>query len=240
MTDFELTPDTIHSATNYDEIEKVRKLLNADSTLAYKKDEMGFTALHYAAKYGFQEILSLLMENGADANQPGYRGMNALHLASFHNQFKISMLLKEQSVTLDYNAVDEAGNSALHYAAMGGSLKNVEFLVENGANVNGTNAKMATPLMCAILHSHENVANEFLSHKECDINHQDCKGETALHFASRCGLNEMITMLLEHGANKYKANIMEQKPVDVAAGPTSVMLLECMNPRRSMHELQMK
>ena len=42
------------------------------------------------------------------------------------------------------NAVDEAGNSALHYACLMGSSRCSDFLLENGANINATNAKMAT------------------------------------------------------------------------------------------------
>ena len=225
VVELELPPDTIHSVTIFEEIDKLRSLLATDSTLAYKKDEFDWTPLHYAARYGFHDIVSVLMENGADANQPGQNGMNALHVACYRNQIRIAKLLKEQSVTMDYNAVDEAGNSALHYAAMSGSLKCSEFLLQNGANVNGTNAKMATPVMMAALYSQENIIDDHMLVKECDINHQDCKGETALHYAARCGLDEMVSVLLKHKADKNKSNVMEQKPIDVACDETIQDLL---------------
>ena len=155
------------------------------------------------------------MSNGADANQPGLKGMNALHLACYNNQIEVVNLLNKLSVTLDYNAVDEAGNSALHYAASSGSLRCTEFLLNNGANINGTNAKMATPIMMATLYSQSNLIETLMKVKQCDINHQDCKGETALHWATRCGYINVIKTLLKLGADKNKINVMEQKPFNL-------------------------
>lgn len=206
----------IHSATIYAEIDMVRKLLTEDSTLAYKTDDYDKTPLHYAAEKGLSDIVKLLMENGADANQPGQKGMNALHVACNNNQIEIVKLLKELNVTLDISAVDEAGNSPLHYAASNGSLRCTEFLLNNGANINATNSKMATPIMMSVLFAQENMVEILMNNKECDINHQDCKGETCLHWAVKCGYNNLVKKLLSLGADKYKLNVMEQKPIDVA------------------------
>ena len=215
-------------------------MLTKDSTLAYKTDEYDRTPLHYAAEKGYPEIVTLLIENGADANQPGQKGKNALHLACYFNQIEIVRLLKKLSVTLDYNAVDDAGNRALHYAFLSGSSRCAEFLLDNGANINATNAKMATPIMMATLYAQENMIDILMKRKECDINHQDCKGETALHWAARCGYPIVVRQLLLLKADKHRMNVMEQKAADVSSDKLIEQILRMRGiPRASFVSKQM-
>ena len=211
-----MTQMDIHSASINNDIETVKQLLSKDSTLACKKDEFDQSPLHYASAKGLLDIAKLLIQNGADPNHPGQRGMNALHLACNYNQFDIVKLFQQKLVTLDYDAVDEAGNSALHYASLNGSVRCVELLLNNGANINATNTKMATPIMMATLYWKTNMIDTLMTYKECNINHQDCRGDTALHWASRVGYSDVIRRLLSNGADKDITNLMEQKPWDIA------------------------
>lgn len=49
-------------------------------------DKRGLTPLHYAARYGFKEIVKLLLTNGADINLRDLNGFNAAHWAKM-NEF---------------------------------------------------------------------------------------------------------------------------------------------------------
>ncbi len=49
-------------------------------------DKRGLTALHYAARYGFKEIVKLLLTYGADINLRDSNGFNAAHWAKM-NEF---------------------------------------------------------------------------------------------------------------------------------------------------------
>ena len=207
---------SIHSAAMWGELETITKILKDDSTMISKTDEFDKTALHHATEKGFTDITKLLLENGADPNQPGFKGMNALHLACYNNQVEILKLFKSQSTTLDYDAIDESGNTPLHYSALNGSLRCTDFLLNNGANIQATNAKLATPLMMATLTAQENMIEALIKHEQCDINHADCNGDTSLHWAAKCGYYDVIRKLLALGADKNIANSMEQKPINVA------------------------
>lgn len=49
-------------------------------------DKRQMTALHYAARFGFKEIVKLLMTYGADINLRDMNGFNAAHWAKM-NEF---------------------------------------------------------------------------------------------------------------------------------------------------------
>ena len=68
----------------------------------------------------------------------------------------------------------------------------------------------------ATLYAKTNMIDTLMKNKECNINHQDSKGETSLHWAAKIGYTDVVRTLLSHGADKNITNAMEQKPVDVA------------------------
>ena len=50
------------------DIKRVRAILQTNHSLAHQTDDAGATALHYAAFHGHCEIVTLLLEAGADIN----------------------------------------------------------------------------------------------------------------------------------------------------------------------------
>lgn len=49
-------------------------------------DKRGLSVLHYAARFGFMDIIKLLLKYGADINQRDSNGFNAAHWAKM-NEF---------------------------------------------------------------------------------------------------------------------------------------------------------
>lgn len=61
------------------------------------------------------------------------------------------------------------GNTALHWACLGGHLDTIKLLLSRGANPTAANAKDQIPLDCAAFNNHMHVVEYFLSqsrHKE--------------------------------------------------------------------------
>lgn len=58
------------------------ELLKQDLSWIHKKDERRFTPLHHAAENGHVEVVSWLLNHGADKNSKGYQRLTPLHLAS--------------------------------------------------------------------------------------------------------------------------------------------------------------
>ncbi|XP_056241167.1 ankyrin repeat domain-containing protein SOWAHB [Seriola aureovittata] len=69
------------------------QLLRQDPSLANKKDFTSFTALHWAAKHGNQDMASLVMNAGADVNTKSHGGYTPLHIAALHGHQHILDLL---------------------------------------------------------------------------------------------------------------------------------------------------
>lgn len=80
--------------------ETILTYLSSDLTLLTRKDFVsGFTALHWLAKYGKDEVIIKLLqyaEKGGchvDVNMKGSGGLTPLHVAAMHSQFMVVKLL---------------------------------------------------------------------------------------------------------------------------------------------------
>lgn len=115
---------------------QVYGLLLRDSHLAEKRDFMsGFTALHWAAKWGngsmLVKIIDLAKEVGVqlDINAKTHGGYTPLHIAALHRQeYVITMLLGEYDA--DPHIRDNCGKRPHHYLWTGASGTVREMLVK--------------------------------------------------------------------------------------------------------------
>ncbi len=98
-----------------------------------KVDYHDHSALHYACVWGWVPTVDLLLEEGADPECSNIGGQNALMLcADFLHVPLIDLLLSETEISIESKNVD--GETALHYAALRGSMEAVEALLEFGAD----------------------------------------------------------------------------------------------------------
>ena len=131
---------------------------------------IGVNALWLAAKFGELEILRTLARHGADPFVSPENGMSALQAAmgvrgdteNRRNQRGLPSLSRDDEeqltlelarITLDLgvnvNAADQQGNTALHYAVRRDFESVVEFLANQGADLNVRNDRDETPLTLA-------------------------------------------------------------------------------------------
>nr|XP_020662685.1 ankyrin repeat domain-containing protein SOWAHA-like [Pogona vitticeps] len=93
----------------------LKDLLQQDPTLATRKDFIsGFTALHWAAKHGREELVVLLLEAGADVNVRAHGGYTPLHVAALHGHQHLMELLIG-TFGAGQNIRDYSGHLAMHY-----------------------------------------------------------------------------------------------------------------------------
>jgi ankyrin repeat protein len=84
----------------------------------------------------------------------------------------------------NYNYRINDGITPLHAASRGGHIGFMEFLIEQGADVNIKNASGSTPLHEAVRSGKIDAIKKLLTHN-VDINAQDARGNSVLHLAIR-------------------------------------------------------
>uniref|UniRef100_A0A183CM46 ANK_REP_REGION domain-containing protein n=1 Tax=Globodera pallida TaxID=36090 RepID=A0A183CM46_GLOPA len=130
------------------------------------------TALFIAVIRGHAEVVTVLLEEGADPLEPSS--------AVVHNNAERVL--------------------PLLFAAAGGHLEVCRQLVDNGADVNRGRDNGETPLQLAAFKGHLDIV-VFLVEKGADINLADTRGTTPLMSASINGQTNVVQFLLSKGAH---------------------------------------
>ena len=102
---------------------------------------------------------------------------------------------------IDVNLKDVVGRSPLRIAAEKADINVVTFLIENGADVNVTDANGNTPLIFIINKTGNQEITERLLEKGAAVNIQNRSGETALMYAAWRGHANIVRLLLENRAD---------------------------------------
>ncbi|KAH0473287.1 MAG: uncharacterized protein KVP18_001496 [Porospora cf. gigantea A] len=146
---FSTLPDACYHG-NLDKIKEImKKDKDADLT---KSDHDGNTCLHRAAQSGSAEVITFLLENGADPTKKTKAGETALQVAVFHrNLTAVEALLKSKSVAKVINYKDDKLQmTPLHVAIRNGSADIVKVLLDSGADVKEQDATAQDALALAL------------------------------------------------------------------------------------------
>ena len=109
----------------------------------YEIDKKPKTALIIAVESRNEQIVKLLLENGADLHLPARLGLKrtALQQACEIGSYKMVKLLLEHNANANEEPAYSGGATALQLAAISGSIKIVELLLSHGALVHANPAK---------------------------------------------------------------------------------------------------
>ncbi|GAM28302.1 hypothetical protein SAMD00019534_114780 [Acytostelium subglobosum LB1] len=147
----------IHLAVEKMDICLIKYLLDKKADVNIK-DNQGWTPLHFAAYAGSLEICQLLIEQGRAAVMAISKdGTLPLHYLSKHKFDKTQSVKFRAVLSLliakgtPVNAKTIRGETALHRAALFGSVQGVTFLVEHKADINSQNARGETPLYFGVI-----------------------------------------------------------------------------------------
>ena len=180
------------------------------------RDENNATVLMWAAYKADFEIFRFLVEKGADYTQKGiifttedrssYYG-NLIAIAVAENKIDLLKFLYEKcnihidDKEFDWKTQRDEGWTALQWASYLGRIEAVNYLIDNGANINIYNiTDSITPLIYSLQNQKYEVAM-ILIEEGADLDLKDNLGWTALHYAARDGSNEVVDLLLVGSAN---------------------------------------
>ncbi len=117
----------------------------ANSVRLDEQDHFGWSPLHLAAYLGEREVVSQLLEGGANAALSTFMGVKPIQLAGSEGHTEIVSLLAPHSFP-----DDSTKEQALIDAAHDGNLEVVEVLVKSGVNIDCTDYRGRTPLFMAV------------------------------------------------------------------------------------------
>jgi len=186
---------------------EVEDAIKAGAKVKARDSEHGMTALIWAAQNNPNpDVITALVNNGADVNTKSSIGSTALMYAALNNNNQVITALVKAGA--DVNAIN--GNTALMLAAKFNNPDVVATLLKNGADVNARSLGSAsggvdgeTALTGAATYNPNLEVITALIKSGADVNARDSDyGMTALMWAAaENGNPDVITTLLENGAD---------------------------------------
>ena len=209
----DILPDTkrniLHTAcTGIGNEEIVKHLTRNYPLMKEQLDIYGRSALHMAVIGGSEQVIEHLISEGLDVSQCTNKGANILHLACKRAPTEtrlhfVQYLMKHFHFLL--NARNKLGSSSIHYAAEGGSVELLEYLLGIGFNILDKTDQGLTVLHFACTKSVNEDMVKHLTKKYPTLKHHlAVNGESALHFAVLSGSIPIMTHLMSEGLDVYQ------------------------------------
>ena len=139
-------------------LSRVKEALEKFGAFIGAKDEAGWGALHAAAYFGNDKMITYLLSKGAIVNQKTLDGSTALGLAALNATVQTVNLLI--SLDAEVNAQDNRGLSPLMLAADRGSAEIVDVLLLAGASVHLVDVDGKTAAQLAEDQCYDNVLSQ--------------------------------------------------------------------------------
>ena len=196
----------LHLAILGGSLDKTSILLRHNA-VANLQDASGNTGLHYADNFSMIELL--LNEGGANPNIPNVDGLCPLHLAVRRKDLESVKILLAKLADVSV-ADDIRWYTPLHLIALPDIIANANLSAPSSISVSG---KIAS-LLCKATEP-----------AEPDLNYQDRDGNTPLHHAVVLNTEyaqDLISVLLEHGANSNVINARGQTPLHLLCHNTKL------------------
>lgn len=235
----------IHIASIRGHVEVVKAIVakgeNVDS-----RTKDGFTPLHLAVKFGKHNLVEALLGLGANLQLKAIRGgETALHLATLvsDGQECVDLLIRSGA---DVDAVDNRGETPLHFASRANNVIAVELLLNDGAKIDLQNEDGENILHVCVRESNLELLRDVIIHHVITkrqvtqakrlINQVNKKGESSLHYAASLTGNQshkpdedrdMVRALLVNGGDAFLQNTeLLQTPVHYCCESGNTRILQ--------------
>ncbi|KAJ0475995.1 putative transcription factor C2H2 family [Helianthus annuus] len=215
------------SAARDGDFVEAKMLLDCNPCLAKYSTFGGLNSpLHFAAAKGHNDIVALLLDNGADVNSRNYCGQTALMQACRYGHWEVVqtlLLFRCNVMRADYLS----GRTALHFAAVNGHVRCIRLVVADfvpsvsledvDAQANGDGSNSHGPKS-----KFDHGALVKFVNKAAD------GGITALHMAALNGYADCVQLLLDLHANTSSVTFHYGTSMDlIGAGSTPLHYAAC-------------
>ncbi|KYN16469.1 Ankyrin repeat and death domain-containing protein 1A [Trachymyrmex cornetzi] len=217
----------IHWAASRGNTEIIEMLIQAKCDIE-ARDKYGMRPLHMAAQHGHRDAVKMLINAGANVSAINKKQHTLLMCGARGSNVAVVEYLADAVESLNGEATDSTGATALHHAAITGhpavitALANIPRIV-----LDTTDKKGQTPLHCACAKEHLDAV-EVLIGLGANVDAHDNDGNTPLHVATRTRHTGIAQLLLKAGANTELIDAEGFTPLHVAASQGCKGILDSM------------
>lgn len=190
------------------------------------KSTAGYGAVHYAARSGKDELLSILLKQ----NVPLSHGdPEPFHLAAENGHVNcLKLLLEHESSTSHPRRLldilrDGDQATATHLASSNGSTPALSFLIKEGANTEAVKTSGCTPLHVAVFSRHTDAVKLLIA-EGANVNSRDKEGQTPMHYAAREGFLDILLLL--HQSDITARTKYGEQPIHLAARGSHISVVQ--------------
>ena len=191
-------------------------------------DKDGRSPLSSASFCGYTNIVSMLLDAGAEINQSSNDGFTPLCVASQQNHLPIVKELLSRGA--DMNKSTNFGSSPAYKAAEKGNIDVLTFFISKGVDVGQKGVNKYSLLHIAALNNHHSLVELLLKEpkiKELIDDSSNTDNHTPLTGAIQWyGDLAMIKLLMKNGANKDKAGTQNLTPLQLARAKEKSDIIE--------------
>ena len=162
------------------------------------------TPMHAAARAGHINILSLLLDHGADVDVRDNKGDTPLLKASWAGKREAGWYLIDRGA--DINARDKRDYTPV-FMSFRGHAKDARMLYERGAEIDIWNIYGETPLHQSVRWGAIELVRFFLEHG-LDPNRRSVHNTNPYDIASWCGMREIVELLSEYGGKPVESIVV--------------------------------
>ncbi|XP_065677448.1 uncharacterized protein LOC101237623 isoform X1 [Hydra vulgaris] len=178
------------------------------------KNKAELTSMYDANK----PIQLLKIKNGFETQKNNSMNSFLLHQAAIEGLIdQVKLLIKKSYYNIEeIDRINLQGCTPLHLASRFNRLKVVEYLLENGSQINKTTEEENnTPLLLAAKYNMTDIA-KFLCEHGADVRIKNIHGSTALHLAASKGNIEICYALIQHGSDINATDSRNCTPLHMA------------------------
>ncbi|KAK9850017.1 Nucleoside phosphorylase [Penicillium brevicompactum] len=178
------------------------------------RDHLQQTPLHYAAFWGYEAVVKLLLVNGAEIESRDYIQQTPFCGAANNGKEAVVKLLLENGAQIDTR--DSNNRTPLSHAAESGHDFGVKLLLEHNADIKSRDMYNQTPLFHAAISGQEEVVQLLLA-RNASLECRDTHNQTPLTRAAENGHDAMVKLLLANNAETETRDINGRTPLAYAS-----------------------
>ena len=188
----------------------------------------GWNTLHYAAKGGDTDIISLIHTHLPNIDSKTGEGITPLMLAASCGKLHAVKWFLEKGATVACE--NNEGWNTLHYAAQGGDTDIISLIHTHLPNIESKTSNGLTPLMVAAFRGKLHAVKWFLE-KGATVTSVVSHGWNILHGAAQSGDPDTIDLILTHLTDIESKTVHGETPLIIAVRLGKLQGVKCLLER---------